>query len=791
MKKILVITLLALMLLGSGFTGMAEEFGKKNTFFMASYQSVDYGLENSVPMIAVTQTNLESLGAKSVAKTAASQLEKMPDGRRVLNINTCTNKIFNFGMEEDFFYEKGIDAVYKDIDALFSALKENNAKIDYISDDNEGGRSVYEFENRAIGKYMKAGDDVYASIAQNGDKYEPFIKEELMKIEKSSIYQTALKPLLDKYGFVYGKNYDLEYLNIFPGAQEPRKTKFYESNPPDGAEYSYVIFNDVMGELYHNAYNKAVTETILKYYPNVKIANYDGKYYMGGDYMLPDSNGNKHVFTLNRGDVNSAMGNASSYVNYGEWGGISKSPPEEYPYEVFKTTMFNTLVYAQILMEHQVMYVEKHNTSHMPWVTVKTLLNDPHYLNYQNTYYYEESVFHTLLKDPRPLLAFDAGSSGSGGVAGDMEYLSKLMNEVDELCGFEDRKAIAPTMQSMTKWDQRYILSGMYAGGKNVWRITPDLYTPGVDINNFCIDKNTPTFQIGNQFVEFPAGSYIYENDSAMSEYGYWIISPKGTKPKQYRDDSIPEPDEPVETADYVPDGYKQPIKKNGKVATLINRSYEEVKKPTKTDNTDDIEQEELHSTLKIKKISFKGKRTRAVTEKLPADIKGHWAEGTMANMLALGVMKGSEIGMEPDKVVNKAEFLTMLFRLFSVAEEEYDGSISDITQDAWYANTIYTAVKSGLIQAENGKAEPLKGLSRSETIEIFIRLLSDNAVAVENATNITFNDEAAISEKAVNAVKTAVSMGIIEGYPDGEFKPANLLTRAEVARILERYLNI
>lgn len=122
---------------------------------------------------------------------------------------------------------------------------------------------------------------------------------------------------------------------------------------------------------------------------------------------------------------------------------------------------------------------------------------------------------------------------------------------MDEVAGFPDREYIIP--DEMSDWNQRYVLSGMSAGGRNVWRITPDLTTDDISLESFKIKDNPPTFQIGKHVVEFPEGSFIYESTRKreygwLSEAGYWVISPADTKPNEYIDDSAEDIEEPIYT---------------------------------------------------------------------------------------------------------------------------------------------------------------------------------------------------------------------------------------------------
>ena len=54
--------------------------------------------------------------------------------------------------------------------------------------------------------------------------------------------------------------------------------------------------------------------------------------------------------------------------------------------------------------------------------------------------------------------------------------------------------------------------------------------------------------------------------------------------------------------------------------------------------------------------------------------------------------------------------------------------------------------------------------------------------------TSAVFTDEAAINHDA--AVGTLVALGVFEGYPDGSFQPAKVVTRAEMAKTIATVLN-
>jgi hypothetical protein len=89
-----------------------------------------------------------------------------------------------------------------------------------------------------------------------------------------------------------------------------------------------------------------------------------------------------------------------------------------------------------------------------------------------------------------------------------------------------------------------------------------------------------------------------------------------------------------------------------------------------------------------------------------------------------------------------------------------------------------------------DGLVKPERNLTRAEAAAVFFRLLSDGyragVISRENAFSDVnpgdwFNTE----------VSTLVKAGILDGYPDGSFRPNGIITRAELASIAARFAAI
>jgi len=91
------------------------------------------------------------------------------------------------------------------------------------------------------------------------------------------------------------------------------------------------------------------------------------------------------------------------------------------------------------------------------------------------------------------------------------------------------------------------------------------------------------------------------------------------------------------------------------------------------------------------------------------------------------------------------------------------------------------------IIGYEDGSVRPNNNITRAEVATIFFRLLEES---VRDRHMTQDNDFSDVSEgQWFNcAISTMSSMGIINGYPDGTFRPNEPITRAEFAAIAARF---
>ena len=138
-----------------------------------------------------------------------------------------------------------------------------------------------------------------------------------------------------------------------------------------------------------------------------------------------------------------------------------------------------------------------------------------------------------------------------------------------------------------------------------------------------------------------------------------------------------------------------------------------------------------------------------------------------------------------PDKAVTRAEMAAILSRVTEADRSANGGSFTDNASFGWASDAIATVSASGLMTGyEDGSFKPAKAITRAEMAAIVARWLG-----LEDASSATFTDTA--GHWSASSIALAAEAGYMTGYPDGSFKPDQLLSRAEAVTIINRVLQL
>ena len=146
---------------------------------------------------------------------------------------------------------------------------------------------------------------------------------------------------------------------------------------------------------------------------------------------------------------------------------------------------------------------------------------------------------------------------------------------------------------------------------------------------------------------------------------------------------------------------------------------------------------------------------------------------------------------IRPEDDISRAEVATIFFRLLTdEARETYwsqTNSYSDVAPDAWYNNAVSTLSNMGILDGYlDGTFRPNAPITRSEFTKIAVSFF--DYAAEEYSYEGWFSDVQG-REWFVEYLTAAIEYGLIEGMPDGTFRPLDNITRAEAATIVNRTL--
>lgn len=143
---------------------------------------------------------------------------------------------------------------------------------------------------------------------------------------------------------------------------------------------------------------------------------------------------------------------------------------------------------------------------------------------------------------------------------------------------------------------------------------------------------------------------------------------------------------------------------------------------------------------------------------------------------------------VRPNANISRAEVAAIFFRLLKddVRDDNLTANsvFTDVAFGKWYNKSISTMAKIGIVKGHTANAfAPNAPITRAEFAAICSRFDRSN---VEIKSD--FNDIS--GHWAENEIRRAASLGWIQGYTDGSFKPDQNITRAEAASMINRMLH-
>ena len=179
------------------------------------------------------------------------------------------------------------------------------------------------------------------------------------------------------------------------------------------------------------------------------------------------------------------------------------------------------------------------------------------------------------------------------------------------------------------------------------------------------------------------------------------------------------------------------------------------------------------------------------------SDMQDHaWAAEAVSYLAQHGYINGRGNSLfEPEELITREEFVKLLMEMFPEPETESQGEVTipynDLTAEMWCTPYILRATQLGIV---NGLEDGIFGLglpvTRQDMATLAFRTLRYwyNQLPTQEVTE-TFTDGEEVADYAQTAVGCMSALKVINGYPDGSFRPEDTAIRAEAAQMMYNIL--
>ena len=145
---------------------------------------------------------------------------------------------------------------------------------------------------------------------------------------------------------------------------------------------------------------------------------------------------------------------------------------------------------------------------------------------------------------------------------------------------------------------------------------------------------------------------------------------------------------------------------------------------------------------------------------------------------------------VRPEGTITRAEVATIFFRMLNDETRNAFWSktnkYNDVAPTDWYNNAISTLTKLGVLTGyPDGGFHPQANITRAEFATMAVRFF--DVTGAQTSGRDVFSDIA--GHWANDYINMAYLLEIVNGYPDGTFRPQNAITRAEAMTIVNNTL--
>ncbi|WP_312699660.1 S-layer homology domain-containing protein [Sedimentibacter sp.] len=176
-------------------------------------------------------------------------------------------------------------------------------------------------------------------------------------------------------------------------------------------------------------------------------------------------------------------------------------------------------------------------------------------------------------------------------------------------------------------------------------------------------------------------------------------------------------------------------------------------------------------------------------------DAGSHWAVDSIQFVYDRGIMTGTSAEeFSPDAQMNRGMLITALGRLARINALDFtSGSFNDVDASSYYAPYAEWSLISNITRGTDGNNfSPDNPVTREELAVILVNFAKTMGYVLPSDEGAkSFEDDSTISPWAREAIEILRSTGIMNGDTGNNFNPKAPATRAEIAAVLQRFIEL
>ncbi|MEK4983590.1 fibronectin type III domain-containing protein [Bacillus sp. FSL K6-6540] len=147
----------------------------------------------------------------------------------------------------------------------------------------------------------------------------------------------------------------------------------------------------------------------------------------------------------------------------------------------------------------------------------------------------------------------------------------------------------------------------------------------------------------------------------------------------------------------------------------------------------------------------------------------------------------------EPDRPISRVEFAALIVRATQAGPDNtLELTYKDINKAGWYMTELKAAIANEIaVGFSKTEFRPMADIDREQAAKMLGNvILRKSGIGVGEVT-VNFSDNGEVSTWAKETVRVLSALKILEGYPDGTFRPKGKLSRAESAVLIYRLMQL